>query len=87
LPNPARQLTVKVVPSLTDADGAKAPKNVYLEIAKDQAETQQTVLNGFSNRVSALNVLSTQTVDLAQTTLFVGGVPTTMFVVKLITMA
>jgi len=65
-----------------DADGVKAPKNVYLETNKGLLETLPTVPNGSSKHVSALHVLNTRTANLAQTILSVDGALTTTFAVR-----
>ena len=87
LPNPARQLTAKVVLVLADADGVKAPKNVYLEIDKVHWETLQIVLSGSSKHVSVPLALNTPIASLVQTIHFAAGALITMFVVRLIATA
>jgi len=63
----------------------KAPKNVYPETAMVLMEILLIVPNGFSNHVSALNVLSTPTVDLVQTIHFVAGALKATLALKLTT--
>jgi len=67
-----------------DADGVKAPKNVYLETNKVQLETLPTVPSGSSKPVSAQLVLNTRTASLARTIPSVDGALTTTSAVRLI---
>jgi len=68
-----------------DADGVKAPKNVFPEIALALTATPIIVPNGFSNRASALSVLSIVLALNVRTIPFVAGVKTPRLAVKLMT--
>jgi hypothetical protein len=87
LPNPALKPTAKVALASVDADGVKAPKNVYPETNKVQLEILPIVPNGSSKHVSAQHALNTRTANLAQTTLFVDGALTATNAVRLTLMA
>jgi len=83
LPNPAPRLTAKAAQASLDADGVKAPKNVYLVTASVPLEIRPIVPNGSSNHVLAQNALNIPTVAPVQMIHFAAGVLTAEFAVKL----